>query len=68
MSEQNAGGSLPLITSSVRSVCGRMEIEFERTTEWNCPVKIKMAGVTVEVHPGPLAQAVRLINLEGEPT
>ena len=57
-----------VITASVRSVDGKLEIEFERSTEWNAPIKVSMAGVTVEVHSGPLAQAVRLVNLEGDPT
>lgn len=56
------------IKSSVRSTDGKLEIEFERTTEWNAPVQIKLGSETIEVHSGPLAQAVRLINLEGEPT
>lgn len=56
------------IAASVRSVDGRVEIEFERTTEWNAPVQIKLGNETIEVHSGPLAQAVRLINLEGEPS
>lgn len=56
------------ITASVRSTDGRMEIEFERTTEWNAPIQIKLGTETIEVHSGPLAQAVRLINLEGDPT
>jgi hypothetical protein len=56
------------IQTSVRSVDGKIEIEFERTTEWNAPVTIKLGGETIEVHPGPLAEAVRLVNLEGLPT
>lgn len=56
------------VTSAVRSIDGKTELTFERTTEWNAPITITLGSEAIEVHSGPLAQAVRLINLEEEPT
>jgi hypothetical protein len=56
------------INASVRSLDGKQEITFARTTDWNAPVIITLGAETIEVLSLPLSQAVSLVNLEGNPT